>query len=236
MRSAAQKPADSPSEFGMGFPRFQPAGDSAVLITFSDQINLAVNQRILRLAQRLRASPQRGLVEVVEGYITLMITYDPLELNYAAVENLLQQLLDEREEGLPNPHRVEIPVIYGGMHGPDLAFVAEHNQLSIEDVIRLHAGRDYPVYMMGFMPGFPYLGGMDPQIAAPRLETPRSRVPAGSVGIAGEQTGIYPLDSPGGWRLIGRTPLRLFDPSREPPFLLNPGDVIQFVPIDEGQV
>jgi KipI family sensor histidine kinase inhibitor len=126
--------------------------------------------------------------------------------------------------------RVEIPVQYGGDHGPDLQAVAQAHGLTPEDVIRIHSQRDYLVYMMGFTPGFPYLGEMDPQLATPRLSTPRSRVPAGSVGIAGEQTGIYPVDSPGGWRIIGWTAQRLFDPDRQPPFLLAPGDVVRFVP------
>lgn len=216
----------------MVFPRFQPAGDSAILVTFADQIDFTANLRVHRLIRRLVEHPIRGLGEAVPGYVTVMAAYDPLEINYSTVENLLKELLDEPDGETSSPRRVEVLVSYGGEHGPDLEFVAMHNHLTMDEVIRLHAGRDYPVYMMGFMPGFPYLGGLDPRIAAPRLETPRSRVPAGSVGIAGEQTGIYPLDSPGGWRLIGRTALRLFDPSREPPFLLNPGDVIRFIPVD----
>ncbi len=130
---------------------------------------------------------------------------------------------------LLEPRRVEVPVVYGGEFGPDLEFVARHNGLSPEEVIRRHTARDYPVYLVGFTPGFPYLGGLDETIAAPRLSSPRPRVPAGSVGIAGQQTGIYSVDSPGGWRLIGWTPLRLFDPLRHPPALLAPGDVVRFV-------
>jgi KipI family sensor histidine kinase inhibitor len=129
------------------------------------------------------------------------------------------------------PRRVEIPVKYGGEEGPDLGFVAAHNHLSEAEVIRMHASHEYPVYLMGFTPGFPYLGGLDPAIAAPRLSAPRSLVPGGSVGIAGEQTGIYPQDSPGGWRIIGRTRLRLFDLTRDPPFLLAPGDIVVFTPV-----
>lgn len=219
----------------MNLPCFQPAGDSALLVTFADRIDLAANRLAHDLARRLREHPLRGLGEAVPGYVTLMVFYDPLEVDYAAVETLLRRLLDECESSSMAPRRVEVPVIYGGEHGPDLEFVAAHNRLPVDEVIRLHSGRDYPVYMMGFMPGFPYLGGLDSRITAPRLDTPRSRVPAGSVGIAGEQTGIYPFDSPGGWRLIGRTSLCLFDPSREPPFLLNPGDLVRFVPVAEGE-
>lgn len=216
----------------ISFPRIQPAGDSALLVTFADQIDLAANLRVHDLSRRVRMQSLPGLGEAVPGYVTLMVTYDPLETDYLTVENLLLHLLEEPASPSPDLRRVEVPVVYGGEDGPDLEFVANHNHLTIDEVIHLHAGRDYPVYMMGFMPGFPYLGGLDPRIAAPRLETPRSRVPAGSVGIAGEQTGIYPLDSPGGWRLIGRTAFRLFDSSREPPFLLNPGDIIRFIAVD----
>ena len=132
-----------------------------------------------------------------------------------------------------NSRTVEIPTLYGGENGPDLSFVAEHNGLTVEEVVRIHSSRDYPVYMMGFTPGFPYLGGMDGRIAAPRLNSPRTNVPAGSVGIAGEQTGIYPMESPGGWQIIGRTETTLFDPNHEKPFLLAPGDQVRFVPVNE---
>jgi len=135
------------------------------------------------------------------------------------------------QQPLPQARRVEIPVCYGGEWGPDLDFVARHAGLTTAEVIRRHAAAEYTVYMMGFLPGFPYLGGLDVSIAAPRLETPRRRVPAGSVGIAGEQTGIYPLASPGGWRLIGRTEVALFDLTARPPCLLAPGDQVQFIPI-----
>ncbi|RPJ39395.1 MAG: 5-oxoprolinase subunit PxpB [Chloroflexi bacterium] len=216
-------------------PRFQPAGDSALLVTFANRIDLAANRQAHMLARAIaRAAAVQslpGLGEAVPGYITLLVHYNPLQLDYAAVEQFVRQNFSNEAVQLLEPRRVEVPVIYGSENGPDLAFVAGHCGLSEAEVIRIHAGRDYPVYMMGFTPGFPYLGGMDPAIAAPRLSSPRSLVPGGSVGIAGEQTGIYPVDSPGGWRIIGRTPLRLFDPTREPPFLLSPGDLVRFVPL-----
>jgi KipI family sensor histidine kinase inhibitor len=130
---------------------------------------------------------------------------------------------------------VEIPTVYGGKDGPDLDFVAAYHHISPEDVVRIHAGAVYQVYMLGFTPGFAYLGGMDPLIAAPRLAKPRTKVPAGSVGIAGVQTGVYPLETPGGWRIIGRTPLRLFDLLAEPPVILAPGDEVRFMPVLEGE-
>ncbi len=217
------------------WPRFQPAGDGALLVTFGDTIDLAANRQAHALAQAIARSlattAPPGLGEAVPGYVTLLVHYDPLLLSYETVESYLRQNLSTGEAPAHAPRRVEVPVVYGGESGPDLAFVAGHNGLSEAEVIRIHSARDYPVFMMGFTPGFPYLGGMDPAIAAPRLSSPRSRVPGGSVGIAGEQTGIYPLDSPGGWRIIGRTALRLFDPDRDPPFLLVPGDVIRFVPV-----
>lgn len=129
---------------------------------------------------------------------------------------------------------VEIPTVYGGEFGPDLGFVASHNHLTEADVVSIHSGTDYLVYMMGFIPGFTYLGGMDPRIATPRLSSPRTHIPAGSVGIAGEQTGTYPSDSPGGWQIIGRTPLSMYDASREEAALLKAGDYVRYVPIDES--
>lgn len=212
-------------------PRFQPAGDSAVLVSFSRQIDLEINRRVHALARIILAHPIPGIQEPVPGYATLLVHYDPATLNFQQVQEYLHQNLSTREVLSFQPKRVEIPVVYGGEHGPDLAFVAEHNHLLPEALIQIHASRDYPVYMMGFTPGFPYLGGMDPAIAAPRLSTPRKAVPGGSVGIAGEQTGIYPIESPGGWRIIGHTSARLFDPQREPPFLLSPGDLVRFVPV-----
>ena len=130
---------------------------------------------------------------------------------------------------------VEIPTIYGGEYGPDIEFVAEHNNISIDEVIEIHSSRNYLIYMLGFTPGFPYLGGMSEKIETPRLKTPRTKIPAGTVGIAGKQTGIYPIDSPGGWQLIGRTPVKLYDPFADPPVLLNSGDYLRFVPIDETE-
>lgn len=214
-------------------PRLSPAGDGALLVTLGARIDPQINRRVRALASRLAAAPLDGSLEHVPGYASLLVVYDCLKLDYGQVESWVQHNLEGLvEEQLEDSHRIEIPVIYGGEHGPDLADVAGANHLSVEEVIAIHTGRDYPVYMMGFTPGFPYLGEMDRSIATPRLSTPRTRVPAGSVGIAGDQTGIYPVDSPGGWRIIGWTPLRLFDPKRQPPFLLAPGDLVRFVAVD----
>ncbi len=212
----------------------QPCGDSSLLVTLGEEISLSVNRRVHALAQRLREGQIAGLRECVPGYATLRVDYDPLEASLDVLLPCIQSALDALSEETPLPAReVIIPVHYGGEDGPDLPFVAQHTGLSEEEVIRRHTAGIYPVFLMGFLPGFPYLGGMDESLATPRLDTPRQRVPAGSVGIAGKQTGVYPLESPGGWRLIGRTRMPLFDVSKEPPFLLQPGDVVRFVAVEE---
>jgi len=218
------------------WPRYTPVGDSALLVEFGDQIDEAINRRVRALAQALARASTPGLGEAVPSYRSLLVHYDPLCLDYRKVERWVRkQVRQTAAVPLPEPRLVEIPTVYGGEFGPDLGFVAEHNGLSTQEVIRIHSRASYPVYMIGFSPGFPYLGGMDSAIAAPRLETPRIRVPAGSVGIAGPQTGIYPIESPGGWRIIGRTSLGLFDPHADPPALLSAGDLVCFVPISEAE-
>jgi KipI family sensor histidine kinase inhibitor len=218
-------------------PRLLLAGDSALVVEFGDEISREVNRKVHALADALGKSSLPGLGESVPTYRSLLIHYDPFRLSCDEVRAFVSEALQECEESPSfEPRVVEIPVVYAGEFGPDIEFVAELNGLSIEEVISLHSGATYTVYMLGFSPGFAYLGGMPEAIATPRLETPRTLVPAGSVGIAGEQTGIYPIATPGGWRLIGRTPLKLFDPQRDPPTLLKAGDAVRFVPMDgEGQ-
>ena len=216
--------------------RFLVAGDSALVVEFGDEISLEVNRKVHALADALGKSSLPGLAEAVPTYRSLLVHYDPLRLSCDEVKAFVSEVLQKCGEKPPlKPRVVEIPVVYGGEFGPDIEFVAEHNGLfSVEEVIRLHSGVAYTVYMLGFAPGFAYLGGMPEAIVTPRLETPRTLVPAGSVGIAGGQTGIYPIATPGGWRLIGRTPLKLFDPEQDPPTLLKAGDTVRFVPISEG--
>lgn len=215
----------------MSEPRFAPAGDAAVLVSWGvgDRIDPALNTQAHALADGLRGRP--GLAEAVPGYATLLIHYQPEWLDYEAacaeVRRVLAALDTTAVEAGPV---VEIPVAYTG---PDLDFVAAHCGLSVPEVITLHTSVEYRVYMMGFTPGFAYLGETDARLAVPRLETPRLQVPAGSVGIAGRQTGIYPLTSPGGWRLLGHTPVRPFDLTRPQPFALQPGDRVRFVPAPE---
>jgi len=211
--------------------RFFPVGDSALVVEFGDEIDPAINRRVHALTRLLSLDPLDGVAECAPTYRSLLVRYDPLALDYRAVAEWAQSKLSRAESLRPEGvRRIEVPTVYGGTSSPDLEFVAQHNGLSPQEVIRIHSGAEYTVYMMGFTPGYPYMGKLDPAIAAPRLETPRTRVPAGSVGIAGLQTGIYPIDSPGGWRIIGFTPLALFDPNREPPFLFAPGDAVRFVP------
>lgn len=213
-------------------PCLTPLGEAALLLELGDGIDPALNARAHALAAALLRSDLPGLGEPVPGYASLLIPYDPAQLSYSALSEWLHEKY-EAVQPLPTAQArvVEIPVHYGGDDGPDLDFVAAHNGLTPAEVIARHTAPLYPVYFMGFAPGFPYLGGLDPRIAAPRLPSPRTRIPAGSVGIAGSQTGVYPLETPGGWRLIGRTPLPLFDPAHQPPFLLSPGDRVRFVAI-----
>ena len=169
---------------------------------------------------------------MVPTYRSLLINYDPLTLPPDELEERVRVLTQDLDETATGASRVvELPTVYGHDHGPDLGHVAEHSGLTEEEVIALHSGTNYLVYMMGFTPGFTYLGGMSEKIATPRLQTPRTAIPAGSVGIAERQTGVYPIESPGGWQLIGRTPVQLFDPSKQPPVIAEPGDYIRFVPV-----
>jgi KipI family sensor histidine kinase inhibitor len=221
----------------MSNPRFLLAGDAALVVEFGDEIDSAINRRVHALARVLAEHSLPGLGEAVPSYRSLLVHYDPLQLSHAEVEAFVAEALRWCADApLPEPRLVEIPTVYGRERGPDIGFVAEHNGLTIEDVIRRHSGVTYTVYMLGFTPGFPYLGGLPDALATPRLETPRQRVPAGSVGIAGAQTGVYPLATPGGWRLIGWTPVVLFDAARTPPALLRPGDRVRFVPVAAEEI
>ena len=211
-------------------PKIVPAGDSALLVQFGNEIDLITNQRVHALAALLNVSPLVGVIETVPAYGTLLVHYDPLLLSFVQIRNYLRKKITQIHDNLPRKRKqIEVPVSYGGEHGIDLETVARHCQLQIEDVIRIHSERTYTVFMMGFTPGFPYMGKLDDAIRMPRLETPRTRVPAGTVAIAGSQTGIYPIDSPGGWQLIGWTPLQLFNPESETPFLFSPGDEVKFI-------
>ena len=215
-------------------PRFLPAGDKALSVELGNSITPEINRRVRNLFLAIENQRIPGIVDLVPTYRSLLVYYDPLRLTLSKLEERLAALEQHLDQAAVKPPEVvEIPTLYGGEHGPDLGHVAEHNGLTPEEVIQIHSGTDYLVYMMGFTPGFPYLGGMSERIATPRLQTPRTVIPAGSVGIAEQQTGVYPVESPGGWQLIGRTPVQLFDPRREPPVVVGAGDYIRFVSITE---
>lgn len=209
-----------------------PAGDQALVVEFGQEISEELNRKVQILNQKITDRKIEGIVETVPTFRSLLVTYDPAVIGFQKLKQILEKIpADVDMSGDQGHHVVEIPVCYGGEFGEDLPDVAAHAGLSEEEVIRLHSEKEYNIYMLGFLPGFPYLGGLDPRLHTPRLANPRTKIPAGSVGIGGEQTGIYPLDSPGGWRLIGRTPLKLYDPDREEPFPYQAGDYIRFVPI-----
>ncbi len=213
--------------------RFLPCGDQAVTVEWGNTIDEHINRQVHAFARKVEALSHPAITEVVPTYRSATVHYRPEVLSYEELKHLLAPLAQGSAEEAEELPVVEIPVCYGGEYGPDLLEVAQHCSLTPEEVIARHTAPTYRIYMLGFTPGFPYLGGMDPSIAAPRRKEPRIHIPAGSVGIAGEQTGVYPIVSPGGWQLIGRTPLRLFDPQKEQPILLSAGAGIRFVPIDE---
>jgi inhibitor of KinA len=204
-----------------------------LLVELERTIDPVVNERAIMLAARLRARAARGVRDVAPGYCTIGVHFDPLHTDLAALEHAIEaeyaaiETVDSVAERTP----IEIPVAYGGDGGPDLAAVARYAGCSEDEVIARHSQRTYRVYMLGFVPGFSYMGRVDPSIAAPRHRVPRERVPAGSVGIAGGQTGVYPVESPGGWQLIGRTSRVMFNADRHPPSLLTAGDLVRFVPV-----
>ncbi len=213
-------------------PKFLTAGDRALVVEFGDEISPECNSRVNRLLDAIEAGGARGVVDLVPTYRSLMVQYDPMLVSFEDLRDAISEVGSEMKDGKAGAGRlVELPTLYGGEYGPDLEFVAEQAGLSVEEAVRLHSSVDYPVYMMGFTPGFPYLGGLPERLATPRLTTPRTVIPAGSAGIAESQTGVYPLDSPGGWQLIGRTPLKLFDVERDPPSLIAAGDRVRFVPL-----
>ena len=218
-------------------PTISPVGDRAISIDFGQVIDPTINRHIRQTIEQIKEFQLDGIIELVPTYCALLVEYDAMLYSYSDICNIIEPTL---EEGMTDTINelvtvVEVPTVYGGEFGPDLSFVATHNHLSEDEVVSIHSGTDYLVYMLGFIPGFTYLGGMDPRIATPRLSSPRTLIPAGSVGIAGEQTGTYPSDSPGGWQIIGRTPVTMYDMSKAQAALLNAGDYVRYVPIDESE-
>lgn len=214
--------------------RILPAGDQALLIEFGEEINPTTNRRVQAFTQRAKQHRIMGIGEFVPSYCTVLIYYDPFLLSFSQVASWSEEHLSAGPAEMESsPEIKEVPVLYGGPYGPDISFVAEHNGISVEEVIRLHTSQTYLVYVVGFSPGFTAMGIVPQKIQAPRLPSPRTKVAAGSVGIGGLQTGIYPVESPGGWRLIGRTPLRLFDLNCTPPSHFQAGDYARFYSICE---
>jgi KipI family sensor histidine kinase inhibitor len=211
--------------------RLLPLGDAALTVEFGHEIEPALNAQVIAFAETVRAQMREGVLDVVPTYRSITIHVDPLCLDVSTLSDRLLQLSPAVSHHATSGTHHTIPVLYGGEYGPDLEDVASFAKLSVAEAIRLHASILYRVYMLGFSPGFPYLGSVPAPLTLPRLATPRTSVPAGSVGIAGSQTGIYPTSTPGGWRLIGRTPVALYRPNSSTPFLLSPGDMVRFEPI-----
>lgn len=220
--------------------RINPLGENCLLVSFGDAIDPDIHARVKRLADYLGQHPFHGFVEYVISYRSLAVFYEPLEVAqhyspdgdqtiFETVSHILDTYVQLAQSVTSTPSRlVEIPVCYDEEFGPDLQYVADYHGLTTDEVIKRHTAGEYLVYMIGFSPGFPFLGGLDPSIATPRKDTPRLAIPARSVGIAGQQTGAYPISTPGGWQLIGRSAVDLFDPNREQPNLLQAGDRVKF--------
>jgi inhibitor of KinA len=212
------------------------AGDSALFVEFEERIDPLINARAIALADSIHAARLAGVRDIVPTYRSVAVYFDPLATDRDALVAYLERAAGRPAQPSADDRQpIRVPVCYGEDFGPDLAVVAAFGKLDPADVIRLHTGTRYRVYMLGFLPGFAYMGIVDHRISAPRRATPRVRVSVGSVGIAGSQTGIYPAETPGGWQLIGRTPIRPFDVSRPTPFLLQAGDAVEFYPIDRGE-
>jgi len=216
--------------------RYLISGDRGLVVEFGNIISETVNKKVRNLYLAIQKGHIKGINEMIPTYRSLLIHYNPIEIE---IDNLIEKLMEIEKAldsiDLPKPGIIEIPTIYGGEFGEDLNFVSEHNGISVDEVIKIHSSVDYLIYMLGFTPGFPYLGGMSEKIETPRLKIPRTKIPAGSVGIAGKQTGIYPIESPGGWQLIGKTPIKLYDPNSQIPIILQAGDYIRFIPIEQEE-
>lgn len=209
--------------------KYLNSGEKALVIEFGNEISKDINIKVRSMMIAIEEKKFDFLIEMVPTYRSLMIHYDPSKIDYDEMISMFKEIEKSLMNiDIPSPDVIELPVCYGEEYGEDIINVASHNNITTEEVIDIHTSREYLIYMIGFTPGFPYLGGMDERIATPRLEKPRIKIVGGSVGIAGSQTGVYPVDSPGGWQIIGRTPLNLYDSSREKPILLKTGDYIKF--------
>lgn len=217
------------------WPRFLPTGDVGLLVEFGDKIDPEIHETIRKTFTLLQKNPINGIIEIVPAYRSILIIYDSLKTSIDQLRTEIVSIENKLEEvSIVPPKTKEIPVVYGGEYGPDLDFVAKHSNLTPEEVIEIHTSGNYLVYMMGFL-GFPLLGGLSKRLFTPRLKTPRSVVPARSVGIANDQTGFYTVESPGGWQLIGKTPINIYYPDQKDPFLIKVGDFLKFKRITETE-
>jgi inhibitor of KinA len=217
--------------------RIVPLGDRCLVVEFEQRVDAGINRKARALANALLAQPPHGVVDVVPTFCTVAVFYRPEQFApepspFTQLRLMIEAVL---EAGVASPEgqerTVRVPVCYGGQHGPDLDEVAAACGMAVDEVVRAHIASEHVVFMLGFSPGFPYIGGLDPRLSLPRRATPRTRIPAGTVAIARDQTAIYSLETPGGWNMIGRTPMKLFDPLADPPCRLQPGDHIRFFPI-----
>lgn len=215
--------------------RFLSAGDTAIVIEFGDRIERALSDRVLRLGAKLRAATLPGVVETVPTYRSLMVHYDPLQTDHATLKARLTALLEDDASGVGEARLWSVPACYEAAYAPDLEDVAQRTGLTRAEVVRQHSETLFHIYMIGFVPGYPYMGDLPDALVLPRRADPRIRVPAGSIAIASTMTAIYPVESPGGWHLIGTTPIRLFDPLLPRPALFSPGDKLRFEPIDASR-
>ncbi len=225
--------------------KFSALGDQAVVVTFGETIDLDIYENVQHLYRLLQENPFYGMIECVPSFASLTVYYDGYKvweknerkiMPYDFICEYVKGVLHKNQNKVQLQYDcISIPVCYGGKYGPDLEEVAAYHKLSTSDVIRLHSEANYFVYMLGFTPGFPYLGGMPKELETPRKQTPRLQIAPGSVGIGGSQTGIYPLETPGGWNIIGRTPVSLFQPTRQPPTYVQSGMYLRFIPITEEE-
>ena len=215
--------------------RICPAGDQAVLCEFENQINIQTNERVMQLAKEIKEMKLSGITEVLPTYRSLLVFYDNKRMTYHKLERILNRLKQKKSTKTETKKTRIVPCAYGGMLGPDLQGMSEALGMSQQEIKDIHQSVDYKIYMLGFLPGFVYLGGLDERIHMPRLSVPRTKIPARSVGIGGNQTGVYPLESPGGWRLIGSTPLDFYNKTQDPPVLCHAGESIRFVSITERE-
>lgn len=212
--------------------RFMPAGDRSMVVEFGNVIDSGINDRVHALAGRMTKEKIAGVMELLPTFRSLMVYYDPLQISYEELQGKIKSLGVEGDAAVQRKKTIlKIPCCYGARFGQDLADMEKYTGLDRDEIIAIHSSVDYKIYMMGFLPGFVYLGGLDSRIEMPRLQTPRVKIQPGAVGIGGNQTGVYPLASPGGWRLMGGTPVDFYDPDREEPILCKAGEYIRFIPI-----